>query len=206
MKKLLFIGSIFLMNVSVLCSEASTKELQAEKQFICTYEDCKKSFATSFGLYVHLGAMHSSVNFKCRAQDCQMAFVSSSGLGKHKNTHIGECRYVCNYPNCAAKYNVEFTLNKHKKIAHPQSKDVAPDKKDEAGTAPCDEPGSRALLEDFEPIIHHEDSEDDASGLFVEHATPPIQRTLSRKRNADATQTVKRVHSLNQDDMENIES
>lgn len=84
-----------------------------DRPFLCTYENCHKSFLTSGNFKSHLN-YHSGNNLKkCFHPGCTKSYLHLGKLKAHLRTHIGLKPYSCNFENCQKSFNDKWNLKSH---------------------------------------------------------------------------------------------
>lgn len=92
------------------------------KEFQCSIEDCKKTFAYEKSLKHHISVHHSESSVKIYCDRCDKVFVDRDGLRKHqKSVHEG-IRYECNM--CEKKFSRKSILKKHVDTKHNSTKPI----------------------------------------------------------------------------------
>jgi hypothetical protein len=81
-----------------------------EKNFICDFENCKKSFRFKWILDRHYLSHKSAKLFKCSFRGCTKSYKSKENLTLHfKNIHLKEKPYNCRYcPSVFSHRNGRF--------------------------------------------------------------------------------------------------
>lgn len=65
------------------------------KPYICTYQDCGKSYSKSSHLWIHECRHPGEKPYKCNANRCTWGFSHLDELNRHKGKHTGERPYLC---------------------------------------------------------------------------------------------------------------
>ncbi|GJM94303.1 hypothetical protein PR202_ga10939 [Eleusine coracana subsp. coracana] len=83
----------------VLEPEAPKPEPTSEILFLCSYENCGKTFVDVSALRKH-AHVHGERQYICQEPNCGKKFVDSSKLKRHHLTHTGQKDFVCTHPGC----------------------------------------------------------------------------------------------------------
>nr|XP_014436964.1 transcription factor IIIA [Pelodiscus sinensis] len=88
-----------------------------QKQYICDYEGCSKSFRKHQQLKVHHCQHTSEPFFKCNHEGCGKHFPTPSRLKRHEKIHEG---YACKKDNCSFVGKTWTEHLKHVKDSHAE--------------------------------------------------------------------------------------
>ncbi|XP_030777880.1 LOW QUALITY PROTEIN: transcription factor IIIA [Rhinopithecus roxellana] len=92
------------------------KHENQQKQYICSFEDCRKAFKKHQQLKIHQCQHTSEPLFKCTQEGCGKHFASPSKLKRHAKTHEG---YVCQ-KGCSLVAKTWTELLKHVRETHKE--------------------------------------------------------------------------------------
>lgn len=85
-----------------------------EKEFICTYGDCRKVYAKAGHLKAHLRRHVGEKPYICTWPNCTWKFSRSDELSRHRRSHSGIKPYACDIcPKCFSRSD---HLTKHRKV------------------------------------------------------------------------------------------
>ena len=82
-------------------------------RFPCTFEGCKKGFATNSKLQIHTRIHTGEKPYVCSFAGCGAAFAHRVSLTTHTRTHTGEKPYKCT--ECGAAFSDSSNLTRHRK-------------------------------------------------------------------------------------------
>ncbi|WVZ95722.1 hypothetical protein U9M48_041451 [Paspalum notatum var. saurae] len=94
--------------------EAPKPEPTTEILFLCSYENCGKTFVDVSALRKH-AHVHNEKQYICNEPNCGKKFVDSSKLKRHYLTHTGQKDFVCPHPGCGKAFSLDFNLRSHLK-------------------------------------------------------------------------------------------
>ncbi|KAG8066895.1 hypothetical protein GUJ93_ZPchr0005g15210 [Zizania palustris] len=94
--------------------EARKPEPTKEILFLCTYENCGKTFVDVAALRKH-AHVHSERQYICQEPGCGKKFVDSSKLKRHDLIHTGRKDFYCPHPECGKAFSLDFNLRAHLK-------------------------------------------------------------------------------------------
>lgn len=85
-----------------------------EKEFVCTYGDCRKVYAKAGHLKAHLRRHIGEKPYVCTWPSCTWKFSRSDELSRHRRSHSGIKPYGCDLcPKCFSRSD---HLTKHRKV------------------------------------------------------------------------------------------
>lgn len=85
-----------------------------EKEFICTYGDCRKVYAKAGHLKAHIRRHIGDKPYVCQWPNCTWKFSRSDELSRHRRSHSGIKPYHCDLcPKCFSRSD---HLTKHRKV------------------------------------------------------------------------------------------
>ncbi|XP_008568622.1 PREDICTED: uncharacterized protein LOC103588649 [Galeopterus variegatus] len=84
------------------------------KPYICTYQDCRKSYLRSSHLRIHERKHTGEKPYVCNVTGCTWKFSRSDELSRHKKTHSGERPYLCS--KCYKNFARSDHLKQHQRI------------------------------------------------------------------------------------------
>lgn len=85
-----------------------------EKEFVCTYGDCRKVYAKAGHLKAHLRRHVGEKPYICTWPNCTWKFSRSDELSRHRRSHSGVKPYGCDLcPKCFSRSD---HLTKHRKV------------------------------------------------------------------------------------------
>jgi len=97
---------------STLSPLESPNEQPNSKQFVCSYENCKKSFKFKWILDRHYLSHKSAKLYKCTYRGCLKSYKSKENLTLHvKNIHLKEKPYSCKF--CSSLFSHRNGKNFH---------------------------------------------------------------------------------------------
>ncbi|XP_033251693.1 zinc finger protein 572-like [Drosophila miranda] len=95
-----------------------------KRKFVCTYDNCTKSYGKSSHLRSHL-TWHTGIKpFVCSEPKCGKGFTRSDELNRHLRTHTGEKPFEC--VQCTKKFSRSDHLTKHLATHDRQLKSSTP--------------------------------------------------------------------------------
>lgn len=99
-------------------SYVDRKKFQAinseEKEFICSYGDCRKVYAKAGHLKAHIRRHIGDKPYVCQWPNCTWKFSRSDELSRHRRSHSGVKPYHCDLcPKCFSRSD---HLTKHRKV------------------------------------------------------------------------------------------
>ena len=102
------------MNDSTVVTRQKARELSSQRPFVCTYENCKKTYVKSTHLKTHLRRHLGDKPFVCTYEGCKWRFSRSDELSRHKRTHTGLRPFKCK--TCQKSFVRSDHLSKHMRI------------------------------------------------------------------------------------------
>lgn len=85
-----------------------------DKEFVCTYGDCRKIYAKAGHLKAHIRRHVGDKPYICLWPNCTWRFSRSDELSRHRRSHSGIKPYKCSYcPKCFSRSD---HLTKHRKV------------------------------------------------------------------------------------------
>lgn len=85
-----------------------------EKEFVCTYGDCRKVYAKAGHLRAHIRRHIGDKPYVCLWPNCTWKFSRSDELSRHRRSHSGIKPYKCDFcPKCFSRSD---HLTKHRKV------------------------------------------------------------------------------------------
>lgn len=85
-----------------------------DKEFVCTYGDCRKVYAKAGHLKAHIRRHIGDKPYVCHWPNCTWRFSRSDELSRHRRSHSGIKPYKCSYcPKCFSRSD---HLTKHRKV------------------------------------------------------------------------------------------
>lgn len=94
--------------------EALKPEPTTEILFLCSYENCGKTFVDVAALRKH-AHVHGERQYVCQEPGCGKKFVDSSKLKRHYLIHTGQKDFICPHPGCGKAFSLDFNLRAHLK-------------------------------------------------------------------------------------------
>ncbi|KAA8545487.1 hypothetical protein F0562_020271 [Nyssa sinensis] len=84
-------------------------EPTTEVLFLCSYENCGKTFIDAGALRKH-SHIHGERQYVCHYENCGKKFLDSSKLKRHFLIHTGERDFVCPHEGCGKAFSLDFNL------------------------------------------------------------------------------------------------
>ena len=97
-----------------MITRQKARELNLQRPFMCTYENCGKAYAKSAHLKTHLRRHSGDKPFICTYEGCKWRFSRSDELSRHKRTHTGLRPFMCKI--CMKSFVRSDHLSKHARI------------------------------------------------------------------------------------------
>lgn len=88
--------------------------MQEERTFVCSVENCGKSYCKASHLKAHMRRHSGQKPFVCDFDGCKWRFSRSDELARHKRSHTGYKPFVCDL--CDKAFSRSDHLNKHAKV------------------------------------------------------------------------------------------
>uniref|UniRef100_A0A5B7BSS4 C2H2-type domain-containing protein n=1 Tax=Davidia involucrata TaxID=16924 RepID=A0A5B7BSS4_DAVIN len=95
--------------------------IHGERQYVCHYENCGKKFLDSSKLKRHFLIHTGERDFVCPHEGCGKAFSLDFNLRSHMKTHSQENYHICPYPDCGKRYAHEYKLKNHVMSHHEKN-------------------------------------------------------------------------------------
>lgn len=91
-----------------------------ERLFICSFENCEKSYLQEKHLQHHIKSVHTHERpYRCEWEGCDKKFLTSTRLKRHHEVHKGRDRFRCTeYPPCNQFFRKHQTLQRHIRSDH----------------------------------------------------------------------------------------
>ncbi|KAL6865302.1 hypothetical protein ACP4OV_016453 [Aristida adscensionis] len=105
--------------------EAPKPEPTSEILFLCSYENCGKTFVDVGALRKH-AHVHGERQYICQEPGCGKKFVDSSKLKRHHLTHTGQKDFICPHPECGKAFSLDFNLRSHLKTHALENYHICP--------------------------------------------------------------------------------
>ncbi|XP_047664748.1 general transcription factor IIIA, b isoform X2 [Tachysurus fulvidraco] len=86
-----------------------------EKQYVCDYEGCLKTFRKNNRLKAHKCEHTNQLPFECRYEGCEKKYVTAKKLKKHEKVHDG---YLCVEEGCEFQGRTWTEYQAHRKAEH----------------------------------------------------------------------------------------
>ena len=84
--------------------EEEKSNVDNNKGFKCTYDNCGKSFEYRWILERHMNSHFCFKLYKCDYENCSKAYKSKENLNLHvKNQHLGQKPYQCRF--CTSRFS-----------------------------------------------------------------------------------------------------
>ncbi|XP_066363158.1 zinc finger transcription factor YY1-like [Miscanthus floridulus] len=148
-------------NPRVLDVEAPKPEPTTEILFLCSYDNCGKTFVdvSALGKHAHV---HNEKQYICTGPNCGKKFVDSSKLKRHYLTHTGQKDFVCPHPGCGKAFSLDFNLRSHLKTHALENYHICP-------FPAC----GKRFTSDFKLAAHVKSHEKIGTPIAVQHAPAP---------------------------------
>lgn len=100
--------------ISESFKEKNAAASNEDKEFVCTYGDCRKVYAKAGHLKAHIRRHVGDKPYVCLWPNCTWRFSRSDELSRHRRSHSGIKPYKCDYcPKCFSRSD---HLTKHRKV------------------------------------------------------------------------------------------
>ncbi|KAF8725615.1 hypothetical protein HU200_020155 [Digitaria exilis] len=153
-------------NSKVLDVEAPKPEPTTEILFLCSYENCGKTFVDVSALRKH-AHVHNERQYICTEPNCGKKFVDSSKLKRHYLTHTGQKDFACPHPGCGKAFSLDFNLRSHLKTHALENYHL------------CSFPAcGKKFISDSKLRAHVKSHEKTGTPVAVQH-TPPAEKPHS---------------------------
>lgn len=104
--------------------------MEAEFEYICYYEICKRIFNSKYNLQRHINSKHLNIkNFSCNL--CGKKVVSKQNLIEHEYIHTGDKPFECHVTGCGKRYRQSSQLCVHKKTHKKKEEAYSPSSPEE---------------------------------------------------------------------------
>lgn len=100
-------------------------EPTTEVLFLCSYENCGKTFVDAGALRKH-SHIHGERQHVCHYDGCGKKFLDSSKLKRHFLTHTGERAFICPFEGCGKAFSLDFNLKSHMKTHSQENYRICP--------------------------------------------------------------------------------
>ncbi|CAN6358221.1 unnamed protein product [Urochloa humidicola] len=150
-------------NTKVLEVEAPKHEPTTEILFLCSYENCGKTFVDVEALRKH-AHVHNEKQYVCNEPGCAKKFADSSKLKRHYLTHTGQKDFVCQHPGCGKAFSLDFNLRSHLKTHALENYHICP-------FPAC----GKRFTSDSKLRVHVKSHEKTGTPVAVQH-TPPAEK------------------------------
>ena len=97
-----------------IITRQKARELNSQRPFVCTHENCGKAYVKSTHLKTHLRRHLGDKPFVCTYEGCKWRFSRSDELSRHKRTHTGLRPFICKV--CQKSFVRSDHLSKHARI------------------------------------------------------------------------------------------
>lgn len=157
-----------------------------ERPFVCTFDDCDKSFLRESHLQHHIKAKHEDIrNHVCDYEGCGKSFHTGQRLKLHQKIHETKREeYKCTgFAPCNQEFRKQETLDRHVKLVHLQEKPFVCEVVDTLTFGIC---GAR-----FKTSTHlntHKDREHSGNRFWCKICSPEVAE-IDPRLNPDAFQT-----------------
>lgn len=160
----------------VLEVEAPKPEPTTEILFLCSYENCGKTFVDVSALRKH-AHVHNDKQHICPVLNCGKKFVDNSKLKRHSLTHTGQKDFVCPHPGCGKAFSLDFNLRSHLKTHAVENYHI------------CHFPScGKRFTSDSKLRAHAKSHEKSGTPVAVHYTPPPAEKPQSvPKASAPAT-------------------
>ncbi|KAL6624776.1 hypothetical protein ACP70R_032097 [Stipagrostis hirtigluma subsp. patula] len=147
-------------------AEAPKPEPTTEILFLCSYDNCGKTFVDVSALRKH-AHVHGEKQYICQEPGCGKKFADSSKLKRHHLIHTGQKDFICPHPGCGKAFSLDFNLRAHLKTHALENYHICP-------FPAC----GKRFTSDFKLKAHVKAHEKTGTPVSVQH-TPPSERLQS---------------------------
>ncbi|TVU18373.1 hypothetical protein EJB05_34464, partial [Eragrostis curvula] len=161
-------------NPKLLEAEAPKPEPTSEILFLCSYENCGKTFVDVSALRKH-AHVHGERQYICQEPNCGKKFVDSSKLKRHYLTHTGQKDFICPHPDCGKAFSLDFNLRSHLKTHALENYHICP-------FPAC----GKKFTSDFKLKAHVKAHEKTGTPVAVQHTPPPEKPQITMKSSTPA--------------------
>ncbi|WP_162789898.1 C2H2-type zinc finger protein [Cardinium endosymbiont of Sogatella furcifera] len=92
-----------------------TKCYSADRPFICTFQQCEKTFKTKANLTQHNKCHSEDKPFICTFQQCEKTFKTKVNLTQHNKCHSEDKPFICTFQECGKTFKRKYEVDRHLK-------------------------------------------------------------------------------------------